>query len=144
MREVISSRTLVIRIVSALVILFILLWLFSTSLFLPIRVYDEIYVGNIIVTLIALAFVVKVERLASPLSNEISLKFRLSSQKVGASLKWGLRLVSLAILYVALQGIFFKLLRTYFEQDVLSIIYNAVFVVVGSNIVYQVIKALTS
>uniref|UniRef100_A0A7C1CFL8 Uncharacterized protein n=1 Tax=Thermofilum adornatum TaxID=1365176 RepID=A0A7C1CFL8_9CREN len=142
--EVVSSKTVAIRVVSALVILLVLLWLFSTSLFIPIRIYREIYLGNIIVAVIAFIFALKAEELASPLSSEVSLRFRLNSQKIGGTLKWGLRLISLAVLYVGLHGVLFQILTWYFEHSVSSTIYNAVFVVTGSVIVYQVIKAITS
>ncbi|WP_288007149.1 hypothetical protein [Thermofilum sp.] len=142
--EVVSSKTVAIRVVSALVILLLLLWLFSTSLFIPISIYREIYLGNIIVAVIAFIFALKAEELASPLSNEVSLRFRLNSQKIGGSLKWGLRLISLAVLYVGLHGVFFQILTWYFDHNVSSTIYNAVFVVTGSVIVYQVVKAITS
>ena len=142
--EVVSSKTVAIRVVSALVILLVLLWLFSTSLFIPIRIYREIYLGNIIVAVIAFIFALKAEELASPLSSEVSLRFRLNSQKIGGTLKWGLRLISLAVLYVGLHGVLFQILTWYFEHSVSSTIYNAVFVVTGSVMVYQVIKAITS
>ncbi|MCI4408612.1 MAG: hypothetical protein JHC26_05945 [Thermofilum sp.] len=142
--EVVSSKTVAIRVVSALVILLVLLWLFSTSLFIPIRIYREIYIGNIIVAVIAFIFAVKAEELASPLSNEVSLRFKLNSQKIGGSLKWGLRLISLVVLYVGLHGVLFQILTWYFEHNVSSTIYNSVFVVTGSVIVYQVVKAITS
>jgi hypothetical protein len=142
--EVVSSKTLAIRVVSALVILLLLLWLFSTSLFIPIRIYREIYLGNIIVAVIAFIFALKAEELARPLSNEVSLRFRLNSQKIGGTLKWGLRLISLAVLYVGLHGVFFQISTLYFDHNVSSTIYNAVFVVTGSVIVYQVVKAITS
>jgi len=142
--EVVSSKIVAIRVVSALVILLVLLWLFSTSLFIPIRIYREIYIGNIIVAVIAFIFAVKAEELASPLSNEVSLRFKLDSQKIGGSLKWGLRLISLVVLYVGLHGVLFQILTWYFEHNVSSTIYNSVFVVTGSIIVYQVVKAITS
>ena len=142
--EVVSSKIVAIRVVSALVILLVLLWLFSTSLFISIRIYREIYIGNIIVAVIAFIFAVKAEELASPLSNEVSLRFKLDSQKIGGSLKWGLRLISLVVLYVGLHGVLFQILTWYFEHNVSSTIYNSVFVVTGSVIVYQVIKAITS
>jgi len=142
--EVVSSKTLAIRVVSALVILLLLLWLFSTSLFIPIRIYREIYIGNIFVAVIAFIFALKAEELARPLSNEVSLRFRLNSQKIGGSLKWGLRLISLAVLYVGLHGVLFQILTWYFDHNVSSTIYNSVFVVTGSVIVYQVVKAITS
>jgi hypothetical protein len=142
--EVVSSKTVAIRVVSALVILLLLLWLFSTSLFIPIRIYREIYLGNIIVAVIAFIFALKAEELASPLSNEVSLRFKLNSQKIGGTLKWGLRLISLAVLYVGLHGVLFQILTWYFEHNVSSTIYNAAFVVTGSVIVYQVVKAITS
>jgi membrane protease YdiL (CAAX protease family) len=142
--EVVSSKIVAIRVVSALVIILLLLWLFSTSLFIPIRIYREIYLGNIIVAVIAFIFALKAEELASPLSNEVSLRFKLNSQKIGGTLKWGLRLISLAVLYVGLHGVLFQILTWYFEHSVSSTIYNAVFVVTGSVIVYQVVKAITS
>ena len=142
--EVVSSRAVTVRLVSALLILLFLLWIFSTFLFLPLRIFDGVYLGDIIVAITALLYVAKSEELASPLASELSLRLRLGAQKVGGAVKWILRLLALLVLYIGLYGVVLRLLTPYFEGNVSSKIYDVVFVAAAASIVYETIKALTS
>lgn len=142
MGSVCSSRALAVRGTAALLIIAVLLFLLSTVLFIYIPLFAGLYVGDFVVLVLVLLFVVHAEKLVNPLSLVISSALSLSAHPVTAVVRTVLRLIAVAITYHSLRRIPLQLLSCTVGPHNASVIYDAAFIIVASVVIYGFIKAL--
>ncbi len=141
-----EGSKLLVRQISAIVITFILLWVFMkvyviSTIVIPLL---GVTVSDVIVVLLALIMAGLIKGLGRPLSmiyeESIPEKAELVSDITGHILN----LVDLSVLYIYLRNILVRALGIYIGQTVNpGIIYDVVFLIVGLLIVYSIIKILT-
>jgi len=141
-----EGSKLLVRQISAIVITFILLWVFMkvyviSTILIPLL---GVTVSDVIVVLLAIIMAGLIKGLGRPLSmiyeESIPEKVELVSDITGHILN----LVDLSVLYIYLRNILVRALGIYIGQIVNpGIIYDVVFLIVGLLIVYSIIKILT-
>ncbi|HIE24326.1 MAG TPA: hypothetical protein EYP68_08885 [Candidatus Korarchaeota archaeon] len=141
-----EGSKLLVRQISAIVITFILLWVFMkvyviSTILIPLL---GVTVSDVIVVLLAIIMAGLIKGLGRPLSmiyeESIPEKVELVSDITGHILN----LVDLSVLYIYLRNILVRALGIYIGQIVNpGIIYDVVFLIVGLLIIYSIIKILT-
>ncbi|ABL77449.1 hypothetical protein [Thermofilum pendens] len=140
----VTMRGLLVRGVTALAIVLALMYLFSTSLYIPVPVYKGVSVGNIVVAVLSIVFLIKAESLATPLASEVALHLKLQPGRVGGVAKWALRLLSLLVLYGGFFGVAVPVFDVFLEHHVSRVVYDSVFVVAAAVTVYELVKSAVS
>lgn len=140
--ERISSRALAVRGTAALLILAVLLFLFSTGLFIRVPLSLGLFVGDLVVLALVILFVLRAEQLIAPLSSLISIALSASATIVGAVVQVILRLLEIAVAYYSLRRLSLLLFSPFIGTDNANTIYDAVFLVAACIVVYNFVKAL--
>ncbi|RLG39496.1 MAG: hypothetical protein DRO05_08645 [Thermoproteota archaeon] len=141
-----EGSKLLVRQISAIIITFILLWVFMRvyridSIVIPLL---GITVSDVIVVLLALIMAGLIKGLGKPLSMIYEESIPERAYVVSDVTGHMLNLVDLAVLYIYLRGVLLKVLGLYIGKVVNpEIIYDVVFLIVGLLIVYSIIKILT-
>jgi len=141
-----EGSKLLVRQISAIIITFILLWLFMKvyvikSIVIPLL---GITVSDVIVVLLALIMAVLVKGLGKPLSMIYEESLPERAEVVSDITDHILNLVDLSVLYIYLKNILVRILGIYIGQTVNpEIIYDVIFLIVGLLMVYSIIKILT-
>ena len=138
----VSARALAARGVTALLLLAVLLFLFSTGLFVRIPLALGLYVGDLVVLTLVVIFIAQAEKLASPLSSVIALALGANASAVGAVVQTVLRLVEVGVAYYALRRPPLILLSPLIGQDNASVVYDGFFLVLTCLVIYNFVKAI--
>ncbi len=138
--EIKSARGLTIEGLTSLVILAVLLFLFSTSLWISIPQSSRLQVGDIIVIVLVALFIQKSERLVSPFSAVVSLGLHADVKKVSVLLQGFLRFIYLVVAYFSLRRTSLNLLILVLDSTNAGIIYDAVFTVLILLNFYNTVK----
>ncbi len=141
-----EGSKLLVRQISAIVISFILLWLFIKVYRIDIVAIPllKITISDVIVLLLALIMIGLIKGLAKPLSmiyeESIPEKAEVVSDVTGNLLN----LACLSVLYIYLKGVILSVLEHYVGGVVNpDMIYDVVFLILGLLMVYGIIKILT-
>lgn len=140
--ERVSSRALAVRGTAALLILAALIFLFSTGLFIRIPIAAGFFIGDLVVLILVVLFIMRAEKLTAPLSSIVSIALSANVSTVGAIVQAFLRLLEIAVAYYSLRRPPLLLLSPLIGQDNAGIIYDAVFLVATSLVIYGFVKAI--
>ncbi len=141
-----EGSKLLVRQISAIVITFILLWVFMKvyridGIIIPLL---GITISDVIVVLLALIMAGLIKGLGRPLSMIYEESLPERSEVISDVTGHILNLVNLAVLYIYLRTILVRALGLYIGGVVgPEIIYDVVFLIIGLLIVYSIIKILT-
>jgi len=141
-----EGSKLLVRQISAIVITFVLLWLFMRvyiidSILIPLL---GITVSDVIVVLLALIMAGLIKGLGRPLSMIYEESLPERAQVVSDITDHILNLVDLSVLYIYLRNMLVRILEIYIGQAANpEIIYDVIFLIVGLLMVYSIIKILT-
>lgn len=135
-----SAQGLTIEGITALLVLAVLLFLFSTSLWISIPPSSRVQVGDFVVTALVVLFAYRAEKLVAPLSATISLGLQLNVQKVSVLVQGFLRFLYLAVAYFSLRGTSIRLLTLVLDNTNAHVVYDAVFTVLILLNLYDTVK----
>jgi hypothetical protein len=141
-----EGSKLLVRQISAIVITFILLWVFMKiyridSIVIPLL---GITVSDVVIVILALIMAGLVRGLEKPLSMIYEESIPERAEIVSDVTGHILNLVDLAVLYIYLRSVLVRALGLYIGGVVSpEIIYDVIFLIVGLLIVYGIIKILT-
>lgn len=127
---------------TALLLLTILLFLFSTGLYIRIPLGYGFHLGDLVVVTLVLLFITKAEQLATPLSSLVSLALEVESRVVASIVQTILRLLEIAVAYYTLRRVFYLLAVPAIGLENSSIAYDSVFLVAACITVYNLVKSL--
>lgn len=137
-----SPRARAVRGTAALLIIAVLLFFFSTGLFVYIHIFLGLYVGDLIVLVLVLLFIVQAEKLTAPLSSVISSALSVSATSVTAVVRTVLRLLEVAVAYHSLRRIPLQLLPPMIGEHNAAVLYDATFLIATCVVIYGFVKAL--
>lgn len=140
--ERVSSRALAVRGTAALLIIAVLLFLFSTGLFIRIPLAYGLFVGDLVVLALVILFVVRAEQLTAPLSSVISIALSVNASTVGAIVQAFLRIIEVAVAYYSLRRLPLLLLSPLIGYDNAGVLYDAAFLIAASLVIYNFVKAI--
>lgn len=140
-----ASLKLLIRQLSAILLTVVLLWAFSTILVIDkvLVPYPRITVSDLITLGISLLLAAMLIQLVSPLSVLYSAYFSKHSVIIAAITQKLLYLAALAVVYLGAKALLLRILKLSLDPRTSSIVYDAVFLVIGIFLVYDVIKDVT-
>ncbi|QOJ78576.1 hypothetical protein IG193_07410 [Infirmifilum lucidum] len=127
--EIKSAKGLTIEGLTSLVILAVLLFLFSTSLWISIPQTSRLQISDIIIVILVALFIRKSEKLVSPFSAVVSLGLHVDVKKVSVLLQGFLRFIYLVVAYFSLKRTSLNVLTLALDSANASVVYDAVFTV---------------
>uniref|UniRef100_A0A7C1T2N3 Uncharacterized protein n=1 Tax=Thermofilum pendens TaxID=2269 RepID=A0A7C1T2N3_THEPE len=140
--ERVSSKGLAVRGVAALIMLAIILFLFSTGLYIRVPLGYGFHLGDLVIVTLVMLFIVKAEQLVAPLSSVVSLALEAESRVVGSIIQAVLRLLEIAVAYYTLRRVFNLLAVPIIGLENSYIVYDAVFLVAACLTIYNLVKSL--
>lgn len=138
-----SATGLLVRNLTLLLILSVLLLLFSTVLWIDIPIAYGIYVGDIIVVVLAVLIILKLGSIVSPLTTIISRDLNVNTEKVGNLILHIAWFVSLAIAYYGFKRVYLLLATRFLDLRHSFIVYDAVFIILAAYLVYSLVRSYT-
>ncbi|MEM2245489.1 MAG: hypothetical protein QW498_03770 [Thermofilum sp.] len=140
--ERVSSRALAVRGTAALLIIAVLLFLFSTGLFIRIPLAYGVFLGDLVVLTLVMLFILRAEQLIAPLSSVISIALAANANIVGAFVQSFLRMLEIAVAYYSLRRLPLLLLSPLVGSDNAGVLYDAAFLVAACLVIYSFVKAI--
>ncbi|MEZ0346734.1 MAG: hypothetical protein ABWK01_09300 [Infirmifilum sp.] len=137
-----SAHGLAVEGVTALVIIAVLLFLFSTSLWISIPQTSKIQLGDFIIIILTALFIQRSEHLVSPLSAVTSLALHIDIKRTSAVIQGFLRFLSITVAYFSLKRTSINLLTMVLDYTNSHIIYDAVFITLLLLHLYYTVKKL--
>lgn len=135
-----SAQGLAVEGVTALVILAILLFLFSTSYWIALPPSSKLQVGDLIVIVLTALFVQKSEQLVSPLSAVVSLALHLDVKRISVIIQGFLRFLAIVVSYFSLKRTSISLLTMVLDSMNSHILYDAFFTTLLLLHLYYTVK----
>jgi hypothetical protein len=140
--ERVSSKGLAVRGTTALILLAIMLFLFSTGLYIRVPLGYGFHLGDLVIVALVLLFIAKAEQLVAPLSSVVSLALGVESRVVASIVQAVLRLLEIAVAYYTLRRVFYLLTVPAIGLENSGIAYDAIFLVAACIVVYNLVKSL--
>ncbi|GEM_PF-6212532 len=140
-----DALRVLIRIAAQIAILSLIVFALSTWLWIGIPVYDGVELGHIAVSIAMLLLAQRIVAAASPLASVLSSGVGGGVERVGLSIVYALKLVALLVLYFGYRWLFRLALVTVFQigpRDA-GVLYDTLFLLAASYLVYSLVKALT-
>lgn len=135
------SFNILVERLSAILLLAILLWVFSSKLWLDIPIAHSLVVGDIIVVVLTGLLIYNIIRLAIPVATIFSAYTPKHARRLSIVTYRLLELASIGIAYLSLKHIGFKILVFFLAIRDAIVIYDSIFVVLAAVLTYLVIKA---
>lgn len=139
-----DALRVLIRIAAQIAILSLIVFALSTWLWIGIPVYDGVELGHLAVSAALLLLAQRVLAASSPLASVLSSGVG-GVEKVGLSVVYTLKLTALVIVYFGFRWLFKLAMLLVFNigpRDA-GVLYDALFLVAASYLVYLLVKALT-
>ncbi len=139
-----DALRVLIRIAAQIAILSLIVFALSTWLWIGIPVYDGVKLGHLAVSAALLLLAQRVLAASSPLASVLSSGVG-GVEKVGLSVVYTLKLTALVIVYFGFRWLFKLAMLLVFNigpRDA-GVLYDALFLVAASYLVYLLVKALT-
>ena len=141
-----KASKLLIRQISAVVITFILLWLFSRVFIFNIVVLQKpitVTITHLICLALALVISVLVKGINEPLTMIFEETIKDKARAASGLTNNVLNLIVLAFLYLFLRSFVVAVFQMFIGEHLANITYDAIFIVVGLLILYGIVKQLT-